>query len=243
MTTARDLIQDALERIQVYVPSETATDADAARGFSVLNQMMDSWSNESLTCYEELEQNGAMVVGQSSYQIGAGAADFNTTRPLRIKDGPGAAYLLDTNGNKYGVNVRTRDQWNLIANPSQVTANVVTDIFYDPQYPVGIINVFPVPNMTWTLYWDSYLQFTRFATLASALSLPPGYEKAISENLAVDLAMYFPTAKITPSLVQAASRSKGNIKRTNRRENVAVYDRELIARGTGVYNVWSDRSG
>lgn len=243
MAAASDIIQDALEKLGIYAAGETINSNDQSRCLTLLNNILDSWSNESLTTFEELEQSGAMVVNQQSYQIGSGAADFNITRPLRIKDGPGAAYLQDTNGNKYPVNVRPRDQWNLITNPTQVTANVPTDMFYDPQYPIGIIKVFPIPNISWTLYWDSYLQFTTFATVSTTVSLPPGYIKAMVDCLAEEAWPYFKpdVLQIPMHIVRSAMRSKGNIKRTNRRENVAVYDREIVSRGGGTYNPYSDR--
>lgn len=240
MPSARDLIQGAFEAIQVYAPGERALDADVGRGFSTLNQMIDSWSNESLTCYAILEQSAPLTVGQTSYTIGPGG-NFNMTRPIRLITGPGAAYLMDTNNNRYPVSVIPRDQWNQIWNLVAVTSNLPDTIFYDPQWPLGVINVFPQPNTSGvTLFWDSYLQLAEFPDLNSALSLPPGYEKAIQLNLGLDLAPYYPTANITPALAQMASVSKGNVKRSNIRPNVALYDRELSRGGGRPYNIYSD---
>ena len=245
MALCSDILQDAAEKMGVYASTELLSNnsSDQTRMFNVLNNMLDSWSNESLTCFEELEQSGVLVVGQSQYTIGSGG-NFNVTRPLRIKDGPGAAYILDPNGNKYGVTVRPRDSWNLISNPTEVTANVPTDIFYDPQYPLAVMNVFPIPNISWTLFWDSYLPFTVFASVGTAVSLPPGYVKAMVDNLAVEAWPYFkPDGPPPPQLLmRQAMISKGNVKRTNRRDNVAVYDREIVAGGAyGTYNIYSDR--
>lgn len=241
MTTARDIVQDALEMLGVYAAGETMTDADAERGLTRLNNMMDSWSNESLSCYQILEQSGAMQVGVASYSIGTGGT-FNMTRPLRISDAPGSAYLQDTNGNNYPVKVVPRDYWNLIGSRI-VTSNVPDTLFYDPQYPLGIINVFPVPTINWTLFWDSFLQLTDFANLSATLSLPPGYELAIKTNLALHLKPYFSVANIDPLVIEQARESKANIKRTNLRPETAKYDPEIVARAQGSYNIYSDRNG
>ena len=240
MPSALDLIQGAFELIQVYSPGETALDPDYARGFSRLNQMINSWSNESLTTYAILEQNAPLVVGQNFYTIGPGG-DFNMTRPIRVVYGPGAAYIMDTNNNRYPVNVIPRDQWNQIWNLVSVTSNLPSTMFYDPQFPLGVIGIFPQPNTSSiTLFWDSYLQIARFPSLAAQLQLPPGYEKAIEENLALIIAPVFPTAVVSPGLIEAAAISKGNVKRSNIRENVAVYDQEIANYVTRPYNIYSD---
>jgi hypothetical protein len=242
MTTARDLCQGAAEALQIYAPGEQLLDADASRLFLLLNQMIDSWSNESLTCYAILEQSVALQVGQLSYTIGPGG-QINATRPIRIIDGPGAAYLLDVNGNRYPIDVVPRDQWNQIWNiSSTVTSTLPDTLFYDPQFPLGIINIYPqyAGGLGVTAFWDSYLQLSDFASLTGAVSLPPGYERMIQTNLAIEAAPYFPTAVVSPALAKAASESKANVKRSNIRENVAQFEKVLTSRAGAVYNPYSD---
>lgn len=241
--TALDLITDALMGIGVYAPGEPITAADSSFCLSRLNTMIDSWSNESLLTYNILEQSGTLIPGQWQYTIGAGG-HFNMTRPLRIIDSPGSCYIQDANGNRYNLEVVPRNRWNLIGNITQVTANFPNTLFYDNQYPLGVINLHPIPNVGWTLYFDSYLQLTDFVALTTQLSLPPGYQAAIQDNLSVELWRFFKPdgAPIPPTTLAIAARSKGNVKRTNIRENLANFDPELISRGSGVYNVFTDSS-
>lgn len=245
MTTARDVIQDALESIGVYAAGEVITDADAERALIVLNDMLDSWSNESLTCFAILEQSVALTVGKGTYTLGSGG-DV-AVRPIRIIEGVGAAYIQDSNNNNYPVDVVPRDKWNLIGNRgSTVTSNVPDMIFFDPQFPLANLNVFPFPNVGgYTMFWESYLQLTDFSTLTTAASLPPGYLLALKRNLAIEVWPYFKTDESTPSpvLIESASKAKGNIKRSNTRTNVAVMDPELVSRASGTYNIYRDRGG
>lgn len=241
MTTALDMITDSLFQLRVYAPGEPLSAADAALGLKSLNDMLDSWSNETLSCYTILEQSIQMVVGQQQYTVGPGG-NLNGTRPLKIIDGPGAAYIMDTNNNRYPVNVVPRDKWNEIGSP-KVNSNVPDTLFYDPKFPLGILNLFPVPNIGWTLFFDSYLQLVEFAGLTTQISLPPGYVEAIQTNLAVKLKRYFKSAQMDPDLLMAAREAKGNIKRTNLRENIAEYDGEIVARADGSYNIYTDRTG
>jgi hypothetical protein len=243
MPTARDLITNALVKARVYAPGEQVLDADIAQGFVILNQMTDQWSNEALMTYAILEQSGTLIPGQYQYTIGAGG-NFNMTRPLRILNSPGTCYILDNNGNRYNLEVVPRDRWNLIGNINQVTANFPNTLFYDPQFPLGVINLYPIPNIGWTLFFDSYLQLTDFGSLSTALSLPPGYEKAIIDCLTIELVPYFKedTFQVPPLWMKQAMTSKGIIKRTNIRENIADYDSELISRANGSYNIYLDSS-
>lgn len=237
--SARDIIQAAFEELQVYAPGETAFDADVARGLATLNAMIDSWSNESLSCYAILEQTATLQVGVNSYTIGPGG-DFDMVRPLRLIDGPGAAYIQDDTGNNYPLQVVPRDQWNLIGLRT-INSNIPNVLFYDPQYPLGIMNFFPIPNISYSAFWDSYLQLTEFTSLSTALNLPLGYEEAFKRNLSLYLKPFYPNAVLDPLTVELASKAKGNIKRTNIRALVAEYDQEIVAKGNYSYNIYSDR--
>lgn len=244
MVTAADLIADAFQRIQVYAPGEPVQPADQARGLSSLNQLLDQWSNMSLACYAILEQSAVLVPGQGAYQIGIGAPDFNMIRPLKILTDPGTAYVMDDNGNRYYMSVVPRDRWNLFGNVSeQINSDFPNALFYDPQFPFGVINVTPFPTIGYTMFWDSYLQFADFSSPNVPMTLPPGYELAISTNLATMLASYYPDAVTPPLLVKLAMDSLGNIKRTNQRELVAIYDSEIVSKSNVGYSVYTDTVG
>jgi len=238
--TGRDIVQDALEMLGVYAPGEVMTDADAQRGLSCLNAMLDSWSNESLACYANLEQSGTLVPGQQFYTIGPGG-NFNMQRPLAITVGPGAARITDGNGNQYDVEVVTQDRWNLIGAP-YTTSDIPDTLFYNPQYPRGIIGIFPVPIIGYTLTWDSRLQLSEFPDLITDMILPPGYYMALTTNLALFAKPYFAAAgsQIDPLIIVNAGISKGNIKRTNMKEVVARFDPEIVSRASPTYNIYDD---
>lgn len=238
MASAQSLIQTSLELLGVYAPGEVMTAADSSRGLQVLNAMMDQWSNDSLFCYAILEQSCPLVVGQNQYTVGPGGY-VNGPRPLKIIEGPVSAYIMDENNNRYPVEVIPQDRWNMIGLLTN-TSNIPDTIFYDPQYPLGIINVFPTPNQGNTLYFDSYLQLSDFTGLTTAMSLPSGYESAIYHNLAIALKPFFKDAQIDPIIIQLASDAKASIKRTNMRPNIANYDAEIVSRASPNYNIYRD---
>lgn len=240
MATALDMITQSLRKMGVYAPGETISDADAEQGLTTLNDMMDMWSNESLMCYAIIEQSGALTPGQYSYTVGPGG-DFDMTRPLKLIVGPGAAYMLDSTGEKYDLEVVAQDQWNLIGQLQNIDSNIPNTLFYDPQFPLGILNFYPTPNVSITAYWDSYLQLSEFANLIAPLNLPPGYKKAIQDNLLLELVPFFKEDGFqAPQLwIQQAATSKGIIKRTNLRPQNAYYDPEITSRAQGTWNIYT----
>lgn len=239
MATALDIIQDSLELLGVYAPGETLSAADAARGLSVLNDMLDVWSNESLACFAWHTTSFTLQAGVSQYTIGAGGV-ISDTRPLRVSDDAGSAYLLDVNNNRYPMDVLDQMSWNLRVT-AEINSNLPDTLFYDPQFPLGIINIWPTPNLAYTCFFSSYLQLGDFAALTSAFSLPPGYKRAITTNLALSLKPYFTGSQIDPLVLEEARQTKGTVKRNNMRSQRSIYEPELIARGSSTYNIYSDR--
>jgi hypothetical protein len=240
-TTAIQIIQEALQVIGVYNATDTLSADDATLGLQVLNDMVDSWSNESLTTYCYTENSGTLVVGQQSYTVGVGG-NFNVVRPLRIPEGPGMARVRDANNNDFDVTVVSRDVWNMIGDKTN-TSDIPDTLFYDPQYPLGIINIFPIPQIAYTLFFDSYQPLANFASLSSVLTLPAGYSLAIKRNLAVELHPYFLDGDVPQSVLKSAAISKGNVKRTNTRPSKATFDPEIVSRASPTYNIARDRAG
>lgn len=240
MTTARDMIQDALEKMGAYGAGQTMSAADSARGLTVLNDMIDSWSNESLSVYAWQQYSFPLVVNQSAYTIGPGG-QFNGIRPLRILEGPGYSYVVDNNGEKYFMRAVSLSDWN-ITSCSPETSTLPDTIFYDPQYPLGIINIYPSPSIQYQLHFTAWLQLVEFASLFGTVNLPAGYVKAIKDNLAIELFPYFMSGDPSQTMYAIAAKSKGNIKRTNLKSVIARYDPELSTKASR-YNIYTNAYG
>jgi len=241
MTSALDIISDALQLLGIYGQGSTLTAADAELGRTTLNDMLDSWSNESLSCFAILTQSTVLVPGQQTYTIGLGG-QINATRPIRLINAAGSAFIRDASANDYPVRVVQQDSWNLIGLKT-TTSQIPNTLFYDPQYPLGIINLFPIPMLAYTLFFDSYLQLIDFSTLTQTVVLPPGYTLALKTNLAVALKPYFLDQQIDPIVIERARISLGNIKRSNIRPVEATFDAEIVSRGSPIYNIFRDRTG
>ena len=237
--TAISLMQSAFELIKVYAPGEPVNSADSARAMDVMNTMFDEWSNSQLATYANLEQSFPLQPNVQQYTIGPGGT-VNATRPLTIKTGPGAAYLMDSNQVRYAVSVVEQDQWNQIG-LLNVTSQLPDTLFYDPQFPLGILNVFPLPLSAYTMYFDARLQLTDITTITQAVNLPPGYKAAIIPNLGIRLWPYYKQGDPPAFILGLAADTLATVKRTNIRQSPAVYDSAVVSRSKNAsYNIFSD---
>lgn len=179
MTTARGIIKQALQKIGAVTKGESVDADEAADGLNTLNAMIASWSNESLLIYARLSESFPLVSGQSSYTIGTGG-DFNTDRPLQILTAFTRIGNID-----YDIDIISDQAFDGITQKS-IGSSIPEVMFYNAGFPLGTITIYPVPT-TGTLHIRSEKQLTQLASLDTDVSLPPGWERALVYNLALEL--------------------------------------------------------
>jgi len=240
---ASDIITRSMRLLQALGGTEVPKADEANDALTALNALLDSWSLEGLMTYETLERSFPLIVAKNSYTIGvSGSPDLNTTRPQDITQ----AYVQDTNGNNFPMRIIPMDKWNLIGNRStSITSQIPDTLFYDPQFPNGVINIFPTPLIGYTLFYDSALNQVTFAALTTLLSMPPGYERAFVYNLAVEISSMFgiPIPAAQPgqkNVAQLAAESLANVKRANIKEVISEYDGSIISKSYATYNIFRD---
>lgn len=244
MTTLSDVLTSAGKALKYTGRTGVLSAADANDAAAAFNSMLDSWSTEKLLSYVVLERSFTLIVGQQSYTIGTiGTPDINTTRPTDIVQ----AYVQDSTNNNFLMNIKTRDWWNQIGNRGPtITSQIPTDLFYDPQYPNGVINIFPTPLLAYTVFYDSTQDQVDPSLLTQTITMPPGYIRAYVLNAALEMMAYgFPCLldeKELANLKTTAAEAKGNIKRMNIKDVIANYDAAIVARSYATYNIYRDSS-
>lgn len=207
MTTANDIINRALRSLSVIGQGESADASQAADCLVALNDMISSWANESMMLFQVVQDSFALTPGKKDYTIGEGAYDINAVRPMDILQA-----FIRLNGADYPVKVISRERYqNIILKTTQ--SNIPSWLYYDTGFPASTIRLWAVPSMANTLYVDSQKPLAGFATLADTVTLPPGYERALRLNLAVELMPEYQVANA--QVVAMARQSKASIKRTN----------------------------
>lgn len=238
MTTVNQLIAGAAKALGYLGRNETLSAADANDGLICLNSMLDSWSGEGLASWAQQIVTFPLVNGTQQYTIGSGGM-ISATRPDNID----SAFITDSNSIDYPLNIVTSDQWDSIAQKT-ITSQIPNTLWYDSQYPLGVINIFPIPLLTYTVTIQAILQQQTFSSQTQVMSAPPGYEAAFRLNLALQLmTMGFPSL-LPPTqfqmLVNNASDAKANIKRKNIKAVESDYDGAIVSNSYATYNVYSD---
>lgn len=231
VTTARDLIEKSLKEILVLGVQDTLTALELQDGLDALNLMLDSWWLEKLAVFALRRESFALTNNVATYTIGTGGA-FNTTRPVRLFN----AFVRYNNVDFPLVLI---DNVTYDSIPYKANGGLPQVLFYDPQYPLASINLYPVPSPAgMTLFIDSYLQIRSFTSLTDAIDLPPGYARAIIKNLAVEQAPQY-NKTVTKDLAAQAAVSKGAIKRNNQVQIVSTFDPAILGnyQGSSLYGM------
>lgn len=238
MATALDLITSAARKIGVYAVGETP-DADfSANGLRALNSMLDNWQLERLTVYQVVQGSYTWPASTTSRTIGSGG-NFAAQRPVYID----AAYVVDSNAIWYPLQVlRDRNDYDSIALKT-TTSTYPQFLYMDTAYPLGVIYLWPVPSGELTLKLNTWQTLQSFSALTTDLALPPGYQRAIEFNLAVELHADYPTIPLPRTVVDLAMKAKANLRAINAPSMVAsvetIFGRD--ERGWR-YNIYSDTS-
>lgn len=224
-TTANDLIAGALRLISSVTPGEAIQGDEASNALIVLNTMLSSWSAENFLIPFRTIESFNLIVNQQSYTIGQnGSPDFNTVRPDEITN----MWIHDTiSGVDYGMGLYTKDQYEAI--PLKTIATIPRWLYYDTQYPNGIIYIFPTSALsTYQLNIESRKPIMQFSTLSTAMILPGEYIKTIKFLLADEIAPeYGYPVQVGSKLDEQIKEARKFIKRKNVKRVIAGFDAGL----------------
>lgn len=210
--TAREMIASSLRLIGVLASGETATSNEANDALESLNQMLSSWSNENLVVYQKVRDEFTLTADDGSYTWGttAGAGNFTTARPIEVLTAN--LELQGTDPQEIPLKILTLQEYASLSSKT-LDSSVPACVYFDGAYPNVGVEFYPVPSTAEHVVFYSLKPFSTL-TLSTELSYPPGYEKAIRYNLAMDLAPEYgrqPDALI----MQQAIDAKSAIKRKN----------------------------
>lgn len=208
MTTALDLINRGLRLIGAKDPEEEATATEAADGLISLNSMLDSWAIDRLFVYRLAETTYNWPAAQVSATVGSGG-NINITRPVRVED----SYIISNSVSYVVANIANKQAYDAIPLKT-LSVNYPMWMWYDPAYPLATLYLNPVPASTLEFHFVYWASLQSFAALTDVVSLPPGYERAIAFNLAMEMAPEY-GLPVPQSVAAIAASSAGKVKRNN----------------------------
>jgi len=206
MPTAQTVINRAFRLVTGSTDAPNTTDTDTA--LEALNNLLASWRNDNLTIFSSTKLTLSLVASTASYTIGP-TGDLVTTRPISIE------YAYQTISNTdYGVAIQTQEEYDRI-NDKTTTGDLVHLIAYNPTMADGTLSVWPIPNANTSLYLTVNTTLD-VLTAGTTLSFPPGWERALGANLAVEIAPEY-GIEVPQSVMMLAQKSLTEIKRANLR--------------------------
>ena len=190
--TVEDIITRALKLTGIQSSYEDLDSNDAADALAELNGILDHWNIDKLRGYNQETQEFTLVPGQETYTIGAGG-DFNGTRPVRIE----FMYVRDNISDNidYTVSSVSFAEYNSIK-LKDIQSYYPQWYYYNPEYPLGEINFYPVPSKAYTLYMTQWYKWGAYTATSDVVDLPEGYTQLLVYNLACNMCSYF--GKPTP---------------------------------------------
>ena len=181
MTTALDIIEDALSMLQVLSPDVTLDAGETNSGLRVLNQMIDSFSIDELLVYTSTKEIFNTVAGLNPHTMGP-SGTFNTVKPIAID-----AIYINVQGVDYPIMPIEYDDYASIW-LKNLQSTYPFYFYNDMSYPVTNIFLFPVPNAIYPITILSRKPLPQFDNLTTVLNLPQGYARMYVANLALELA-------------------------------------------------------
>lgn len=234
--TVRDLIGGALRLLGVLAAGEQAQADEAQDALSSLNDLIDSWKLERLMVFAIQPQTFNLLGSKKIYTMGPGG-DFDTERPVRIDK----VNLIYTQTSPLpltlDVEILNLDQYQALVVPD-TTSMIPTKVYADDNYPLRSLLFFPVPQISFPVEIFTWKQIDGFPDINQVISLPPGYQRALRFNLALELAPEYGKS-IPVEVAAAALDAKAAIKSNNIQPLYMQCDPALQAPG-GVYNWLTD---
>jgi hypothetical protein len=221
--TAGEQINRALRLLGVLAEGETPSAAMSQDSLMALNQMIDSWNTERLSVFVTQDQVFTWPASLLSRTLGP-TGDFIGLRPVLVDD---ATYFKAPNGVSYGIKFINQQQYNGIA-VKTVTSTYPQVCWVNMGFPNITLTVYPRPTQDLEWHIVSVEKLNEPADLTTVLYYPPGYLRAFTYALAMEIAPEF-GIEPSPQVQRIAMTSKRDLKRINNPDDVMALPYALVA--------------
>lgn len=241
MPTFSQVFADAYTRIRVGRAGDAMNGEDADYILQVFNSVLDAWNGQRRAVYADLFNDYTLTPTLNPHTIGAGGT-FNVTQRPESLDG--AALNIGGAPNSFlRITVRDEAWYKRLLTPG-VSASVVTDVYYSKEWPLGKLYFYPVPDTAYGVRLWTRALLAAVTDATQNFSLPPGYQEALTLELARKIAPGF-GQQWTPEL-EIARREAIDVLFGNNDEEprIATRDGGIPSSGGGTPNGfnWLDRS-
>jgi hypothetical protein len=209
--TALELIESALSKIQILAAGETVSAEDADVCLKRLNALVESWEGEDLFAYTTQDTTFTLPANTVSRTIGP-SQQIDVNRPVKILRGS----FSRLNNIDYRLDPITEVEYNQITLKSNSSSVAPSVCFFDGNTPTGTVYFWPPVGTAVEVHLITPEQGGVATDLTTAYLLPPGYQRALELNLALEVAPDF-SINPSPFLMGQAANAKRELKKSNSR--------------------------
>lgn len=231
-----NIVTSAARMVGIISPREPVNADDMQDLIQSYNMMIDAWGASSITARASTEEQFNLQAGKRQYLWGTGAPDFNSPRPIRIT-AAGVIFPSTPPNFVYNIDINTSEtQYFTFTDRESPSGALPTNLIYDPTFPYGTINIYPVPDQAYTLIIRSLKPMVESADQNTIIGLEATYFEAIKFNLAIRYAIEY-GKPITDDLRKLARDSKRDLMKlcSKRTYLTTTYPR----RNFGGFNIWT----
>lgn len=222
--TAGEQINRALRLLGVLAEGETPSASVSQDSLMALNQLIDSWNTERLSTFVTQDQIFTWPAGLVSRDLGP-TGDFIGNRPILLDD---ATYFRDPGTNvSFGVKFINQQQYDGIA-VKTVSSTYPQVLWVNMGFPDVTLTIYPRPTRDLEWHFVSVQELDKAADLSTVMYYPPGYLRAFTYNLAMEIAPEF-GVEPSPQVQRVAMVSKRDLKRINNPDDVMSMPYSLVA--------------
>ena len=247
-TTVRELITSALTKNNAIQPGEIPTDSDLEISLESLEALIDSWSTEKLMIYSFKPYYFIATSGQQIFTLGPGG-DWDIERPMRIQQatlslnaqvsGSPPVITFPSNVADLPISLANDSQWASII-VKELQATFPTILYDDGNYPLRNIYLYPIQNVQQVVTLWLWEPLTNFDSLDDPIDFPPGYERALIYNFAMELAPEFGKT-LGEDVIATATNSKMILAAVNSDPQMMGQDMSLGQRGAQWNWIYGDQ--
>jgi hypothetical protein len=212
VTTANQIIGQALGLLGIRSSADPVPGADAAIAFERLNTLLDAMRVQNLYAYATQKATGTLPALTGTRTIGPAGDLVIDPRPVRLE----AGCKYTSGGIDYPLRVVTLAEYE--AEPFKDAPSMgPCMVHYNPSLPEGVLSFWPVAQASVTLSLVVQVQASAFADLTTDYELPPGMRRLLIYSLAEECGPDF--ERDVPATV---SRTAANARRLFQRANHQV---------------------
>ena len=218
--TASTMVLEALRKNGKKELGASLSTTEQTIYLSLLNAFLEGLSLERLMVPYLVEDSLALTASTATYTIGP-SGTFSTTRPIEIVQ----AWIRDSDNGDTPVEIIGAQTYNAIVQKT-VDGSYPRYLYYQATSPLGTIKLYPEPAASLTLVLSSWKPLQNFGGIDVPLQLPPGYQRFIEFNFAIESASANQT--LPAAVVKGATDSKAALKRFNRPDTFMRLDAGLV---------------